>query len=321
MYSQENEEASINEIQSTKVTEETSPFDGFEEYLGPESGIIPRILADVFAYLSKQQGQKSVQISYLEIYNNEGFDLLSERLRSKTPRNVKDLSRVFAMTDARNKVHLKNLSLHEVRSMEHSFELLNQGNATRKIAETQLNEASSRSHCIFTIYITTKNPTKAEVTRSKINLVDLAGSERVSKWANVNKILLKETRNINLSLHHLQRVIEALSHKQLGKPPQKSQHVPFRSSLITLVLSDSLGGNSVTRMVATVSNELPNLDESISTCRFAQRVASIKNRIYANHTTDSDFLIARLKQEIEDLRSVKTISLLLRQYLFKKKVK
>lgn len=80
-----------------------------------------------------------------------------------------------------------------------------------------------------------------------------------------------EAIHINGSLHFLERVIVSLDKRAKGE----NIHIPYRDSLLTLVLRDSLGGNCKTRMVATVSPEEEDIDESICTCRFAARVGCI----------------------------------------------
>ena len=174
------------------------------------------------------------------------------------------------------------------------------GDTNRAIAETPMNQASTRSHCIFTVHIEGSVPGEATVRRSKLHLVDLAGSERIGR-AGVTGQLATEGKYINLSLHHLEHVIVALAERKKG------EHIPYRNSLLTSVLRDSLGGNSLTTMIATVSMEKKNISESLATCRFAQRVAMIKNEAVLNEELDPQLQIARLKRELgllkEQLRS------------------
>lgn len=144
--------------------------------------------------------------------------------------------------------------------------------------------------------------------RSKLNLVDLAGSERVYKTCATGQIL-QEAKHINLSLHYLEHVIVVLQKQALANKPTRSQpvtpscsstnstvsseyrqmktssgdrstrlFVPYRNSLLTMVLKDSLGGNCITAMIANLSLEKNNLMETLSTCRFSQRVACISNK-------------------------------------------
>ncbi|PKU47177.1 hypothetical protein llap_2551 [Limosa lapponica baueri] len=157
-----------------------------------------------------------------------------------------------------------------------------------------MNEASTRSHCIFTIHISSKEPGSATIRRSKLHLVDLAGSERVAKTG-VGGHLLTEAKYINLSLHYLEQVIIALAEKNRS-------HIPYRNSMMTSVLRDSLGGNCMTTMIATLSIDKRNIDESISTCRFAQRVALIKNEAVLNEEIDPRLMIVQLQKEIQELK-------------------
>ncbi|CAH2327169.1 kinesin KIF6 [Pelobates cultripes] len=157
-----------------------------------------------------------------------------------------------------------------------------------------MNQASTRSHCIFTIHISSKEPGSDTIRRSKLHLVDLAGSERVAK-SGVGGKLLTEAKYINLSLHYLEQVIIALAEKNRS-------HIPYRNSMMTSVLRDSLGGNCMTTMIATLSLDKRNIDESISTCRFAQRVALIKNEATLNEEIDPQLMIVRLKKEIQALK-------------------
>ena len=143
------------------------------------------------------------------------------------------------------------------------------GNFMRKVNATNLNQASSRSHCIFTLNIRGKNLSSLTEVYSKIHLVDLAGSERVSKSLAEGSVLT-EAKSINLSLTYLEQVIVSLNQKAKGKG--KAAHIPYRNSLLTTLLRDSLGGNCKTVMVATVSIDRSNIDETLSTLRFAQRV-------------------------------------------------
>ncbi|XP_075123451.1 kinesin-like protein KIF6 [Leptodactylus fuscus] len=198
------------------------------------------------------------------------------------------------MEDPDQNIHLKNLSLQPATTEEEALNLLFLGDTNRMIAETPMNQASTRSHCIFTIHISSKEPGSATVRRSKLHMVDLAGSERVAKTG-VGGQLLTEAKYINLSLHYLEQVIIALAEKNRS-------HIPYRNSMMTSVLRDSLGGNCMTTMIATLSLEKRNIDESISTCRFAQRVALIKNEAVLNEEIDPQLMIGRLKKEIQGLK-------------------
>ncbi|CAH8823544.1 unnamed protein product [Trichobilharzia szidati] len=266
---------------------------GAEKY--SERGIIPRCIAYLFDHFEKDTSSEfTLKISYMEIYNEIGYDLLDARhhIASK----LEDLPRVtlFEHTDA-GTVHLKNLSIHSASNTDEALNLLFMGDTNRIIAETPMNEASTRSHCIFTMHITSQTHGSSVIRRSKLHLVDLAGSERVYKCG-LDGTLLTEAKYINLSLHYLEQVIIALAEKQ-------RTHVPYRNSMMTMMLRDSLGGNCMTSMIATCSIEQENLQETLSTCRFAQRVALIKNEITLNEEQDPYLTINHLKSEIEHLKA------------------
>ncbi|NXT38465.1 KIF6 protein, partial [Pelecanoides urinatrix] len=263
---------------------------GAERY--SDRGIIPRTLSYIFDQLQKDSSKVyTTHVSYLEIYNECGYDLLDPRHEAS---RLEDLPKVAIMEDPDQNIHLKNLSLQQATNEEEALNLLFLGDTNRMIAETPMNQASTRSHCIFTIHLSSKEPGSATIRRSKLHLVDLAGSERVAKTG-VGGHLLTEAKYINLSLHYLEQVIIALAEKNRS-------HIPYRNSMMTSVLRDSLGGNCMTTMIATLSIDKRNIDESISTCRFAQRVALIKNEAVLNEEIDPRLMIVQLKKEIQELK-------------------
>ncbi|XP_064403567.1 kinesin-like protein KIF6 isoform X2 [Halichondria panicea] len=263
---------------------------GVERY--SERGVIPRTLSYLF-----QQFQKSpdtmftTHISYLEIYNDKGYDLLDPKHEAS---KLENLPKVTLLEDGGGTIHMKNLSMHPVTNEEESLNWLFIGDTNRIMAETPMNMASTRSHCIFTIHIMSREPGSDMLKKSKLHLVDLAGSERVGKTG-VSGTLLNEAKYINLSLLCLEQVIVALSEKS-------RTHIPYRNSMLTSVLRDSLGGNCMTTMIATCSVENKNIHETISTCRFSQRVALVKNEATLNKELDPKLMVARLKAEIQDLK-------------------
>ena len=161
-----------------------------------------------------------------------------------------------------------------------------------------MNERSSRSHCIFTIIV--ENSTKDEhgdhIKKGKLNLVDLAGSERTSKIKDVNGAegLQAETIHINLSLTALGKVIHALA-------SNKKQHIPYRDSKLTKLLMDSLGGNSKTVMIANIGPADYNIEETLTTLRYADRAKNIKNVPKVNEDP-KDAMIKKYKEELERLK-------------------
>lgn len=264
---------------------------GAENY--EDRGLIPRTLRLMFEAFRKGPAQYRMYISYLEIYQDSGYDLL----RDDSVRNLQDLPKVQLREDEDGNMHLRNLSVNLAASEEDALNLLFMGDTNRVVAETPMNDASTRSHCLFIIWVDSTEEGSDVVRRSKLHLVDLAGSERVSQTG-VNGRLLQEAKAINVSLHYLERVIVALHARSKGN----QAHVPYRDSMMTSVLRDSLGGNCKTTMVGCIAAEASNICESMSTCRFAQRVAQITNTARVNEELDPSLLIARLKKEVSDLK-------------------
>jgi len=139
-----------------------------------------------------------------------------------------------------------------------------------------------------------KSENSEGATQAKVNLVDLAGSERVAKTGSEG-IRLREANSINVALSALSQVINALANKQ--------NFIPYRSSVITLLLRESLGGNSKTIMVCAVSPADDNALETWSTLRYAQRAKEVQNKVKINRAVDSKVIIARLRREVVDLKA------------------
>ena len=181
--------------------------------------------------------------------------------------------------------------------------LMAEGNKLRTIAATNMNEQSSRSHAIFSITLTnTLHDVDVNTQRvSRISLVDLAGSEKLSLSTSNERF--KEGAEINLSLSTLGRVISALAERSERKSKRLSEIiVPYRDSTLTWILKDSLGGNSKTAMLATLSPADLQFEETLSTLRYATRVKRIKTRPVVNEDANVKF-IRELKQELLALRA------------------
>ena len=275
---------------------------GAEKY--KDRGIIPRTLEHIFKKCFQTNSTK-ISVSYIEIYNESGYDLLDEKHDLHNARDIKQklfqnaldaFPKVQLLEDQSGNISLRNLSIHEAKNEEEALGLLFLGDTNRAIAETPMNQASTRSHCIFTIHISNSESGSNKVRKSKLHLVDLAGSERVTK-TQVNGQLLNEAKYINLSLHFLEQVIVSLTTKK------SDSHVPYRNSMMTSILRDSLGGNCVTSMIATMSVNKFNINESVSTARFAQRVALVKNKAAINEVVDVGVMLERQKVEIARLKS------------------
>ena len=265
-----------------------------------DRGIIPRVISHLFRTMkdaSQSGASYSCYVSYLEIYNSIGYDLLVKYCGDNSSVDER-MPKVTMLEDEFGAFHFKGLSMHLVSSEEEALDLLFVGDTNRAIAATEMNENSTRSHCIFTIMLEKRQVGCDTVTRSKLNIVDLAGSERVSRTNSAGKIL-REAKYINSSLFFLEMVIVALYEKE---KKGKNVHIPYRNSMMTSVLRDSLGGNCKTIMIATISPESQHTDESISTCNFAQRVRCVKNKASINEEIEPELIIQRLKAEVRRLK-------------------
>ncbi|KAL0219428.1 hypothetical protein P9112_005081 [Eukaryota sp. TZLM1-RC] len=251
-------------------------------------GIIPRVLSDLFIAIDNQpELDFTIKIGFLEIYN----DSLTDLLRDVNDYNAPQLS-IQESQDGNISVSGQRLLIADTE--EKALSYLFEGEANRSVASHVLNQCSSRSHAIFSIFVEsrTKFESPEIVTFSKLHLVDLAGSERVKK-TNASGSTLDEAKFINKSLSFLEQVIVALD--------KKRSHVPFRQSKLGLLLKDSLV-NCNTTMIATISGELANLEETVSTLRFASRVRRLKTTVSKNSYIDPQARIKQLENEVKLLK-------------------
>ncbi|KAM4633657.1 kinesin-like protein KIF13B isoform 2-T2 [Polymixia lowei] len=261
-----------------------------------QPGLIPRLCSSLFSRTLKEarEGESfTVEVSYLEIYNEKVRDLLDPKGSRQTLR-VREHNVLGPYVDG-----LSRLAVANYKDVE---SLMSEGNKSRTVAATNMNEESSRSHAVFNIILThtlmdMQSGTSGEKV-SKLSLVDLAGSERAAKTGAAGE-RLKEGSNINKSLSTLGLVISALADQGAGK--NRNKFVPYRDSVLTWLLKDSLGGNSRTAMVATVSPAADNYDETLSTLRYADRAKSIVNHAVVNEDPNAR-IIRELREEVEKLR-------------------
>lgn len=265
---------------------------------GKEHGIIPNICQDMFNRINTIQQNKhltcTVEVSYLEIYNERVRDLLN-------PANKGHLKvREHPSTGP----YVEDLAKLVVRSFPEIENLMDEGNKARTVAATNMNETSSRSHAVFTLTLTQKRhdaETSMDTEKvAKISLVDLAGSERATSTG-ATGARLKEGAEINRSLSTLGRVIASLADLSSGKG-KKGSMVPYRDSILTWLLKDSLGGNSMTAMIAAISPADINFEETLSTLRYADSAKRIKNHAVVNEDPNAR-MIRELKEELAQLRS------------------
>ena len=270
---------------------------------GEESGIIPRICCSMFEQIEKCQNDKNlkctVEVSYLEIYNERVRDLLNPATKG----NLK--VREHPSTGP----YVEDLASLVVRSFKEIESLMDEGNKARTVAATNMNETSSRSHAVFTLTLTQRrhdDETNVDTEKvAKISLVDLAGSERATSTG-ATGARLKEGAEINRSLSTLGRVIAALADLSTGKKKNASI-IPYRDSILTWLLKDSLGGNSLTAMIAAISPADINYEETLSTLRYADSAKRIKNHAVVNEDPNAR-MIRELKAELAQLRSKLSVS-------------
>jgi len=250
-------------------------------------GITPRTFTQIMDYVSTapQDIEFLVRISFLEIYQDEVHDLLSRNTRQK-----------MEVKEGNNGFYVKNLTMYSVKSVKDMLKVLKKGQKTRAVGATAMNPGSSRSHCILTVIVeSSKKGDDGEdhYIQGKLNLVDLAGSERQKKTM-AKGDRLDEAKFINLSLSALGNVIKSLVNS-------RSTHIPFRDSKLTKLLSDSLGGNTKTVMIANIGPSESNLDETMSSLRYANRAKNIKNKPRINEDP-KDAMIRKMKDELSDLQ-------------------
>lgn len=259
-------------------------------------GIIPRMTATVFALIDREKEkhpsmQFLVTASYFELYNEVIFDLLDSSDRRKRPKGGLEIKEHPVLG-----VYVKNLQEVVIDSAAKMQSMIDQGMGNRTTASTQMNAESSRSHSVFTFKLHQKDLVdETKNLFAKVNLVDLAGSERQKSTGAVGATL-KEGANINKSLSALGNVINALVEASKGK---KGVFIPYRNSKLTRVLQESLGGNSITIMVAAMSRGLSSADETLSTLKYADRAKAIKVKAIKN---DESSQISRLNDEIRALK-------------------
>jgi hypothetical protein len=260
-------------------------------------GIIPRFANELYKrIICLNDVMINVEVSYLEIYNEKIYDLLSDYKNSN-----KKILRV--REHPQTGPYVEDLTIHVVNTFEELMDLLFSGKRRRATASTAANDESSRSHSIFTIFLSQLKKSddylmdKSSSCTSKINLVDLAGSERVGICGTSGE-RLKEGTLINKSLLTLGKVISQLAENGINN---KSVYVPYRDSVLTWLLKESLGGNSRTSMIATISPAKCHLEETLSTLRYAAIARRIVNFVRINEDPKAK-KIRELMEEIAILK-------------------
>jgi kinesin family protein 6/9 len=220
-----------------------------------QRGITPRSIQHIFRQISERPEYAFVvRVSYVEIYNESMYDLLSTAEGAPADAGSGDLN----IIETANGIAVKGLTHLIATTEQEALNYLFEGETNRQIAAHQLNRNSTRSHCVFTLHVESRSRVESseKVIRGKLNLVDLAGSERVKKTGSEGTIL-KEALYINKSLTFLEQVVVALADRN-------RDHVPYRQSKLTNMLKDSLGGNSKTLLIANVWGQAEHIEETVS---------------------------------------------------------
>lgn len=273
-------------------------------------GLIPRTCQDLFERIEAAQNETpnisyNVRVSYFEVYNEHVRDLLVPVVPNQAPYYLK------IRESPTEGPYVKDLTEVPVRSIDEILRYMKTGDNSRTTASTKMNDTSSRSHAVFTIMlkqihhdVETDETTERS---SRIRLVDLAGSER-AKATEATGQRLREGSNINKSLTTLGRVIAALADpksQRSGKGGRgKDTVVPYRDSILTWLLKDSLGGNSKTAMIACIAPS--DYEETLSTLRYADQAKRIRTRAVVNQdqisSAERDAQIAAMAEEIRNLQ-------------------
>ena len=269
-------------------------------------GLIPNILNFLFGQKeeakkiiiesSKEKVKKveyNLSCSCIEIYNEQLIDLLNNNSQFDKADEILKIRE-----DPKKGMYIENLTELEIDSAKKAKELLISGFKNRHVASTSMNRESSRSHLIYTLFLSTEFEIGEGVIvmrSSRMHLVDLAGSER-QKYTNTQGQRIKEAGNINKSLSILGNVINAVIEFNEGK----TKFVPFRDSKLTYYLKDSIGGNSKTVIIGNISQSYIQISETQSTLNFIQRAKMIKNK--AKIIENVNDIVKMLQNEIKALK-------------------
>lgn len=276
-----------------------------------QPGLIPRTCEDLFQRIESSVSPHisyTVRVSYFEVYNEHVRDLLAPP-RPSSDNHPYYLKIRESPTEG---PYIKDLTDLPVKNYHELLRFMRLGDSNRTTASTKMNDTSSRSHAVFTIMLKQIHhdlSTDATTERlARIRLVDLAGSER-AKATEATGARLREGSNINKSLTTLGRVIAALADPRHGRIHNGSKTrskdvVPYRDSILTWLLKDSLGGNSKTAMIACIAPS--DYDETLSTLRYADQAKHIRTRAIVNQDSVSaaerDAQIAEMQNTIRELQ-------------------
>lgn len=260
-------------------------------------GICPRALAEIFRIREEiTSGEYSVKVQWwmIELYWNKINDLiyLTNQVKAgKKPQNIVNPNQLKIRDDEQGIAYVENCIVTELEDEKSAIELYAEWIENRKSATTNYNEHSSRSHLIFSIILEIQNKKTKSYTFSKISVIDLAGSENLKNED--NKIRKEEGIYVNKSLSALRNVIS-----ELTKTGEKPLHIPYRNSHLTLLMRDSLGGNSKTLVIWNISPALSCFEQTKQSLLWASMLKNVKNHAVKNKESEE---WTKLKEENKNL--------------------
>ncbi|KAJ4370564.1 Kinesin-like protein kip2 [Neocucurbitaria cava] len=295
-------------------------------------GVIPLAITDIFSYIRETPHREFLlRVSYLEIYNERIHDLLAGPVVGMNGQPGPQ-EEIKLREDSKRGVYATPLKEEIVQSPTQLLRVIARGDNARRVAGTQFNARSSRSHAVVQIVVESREraPGPAASSSNKrsaiipggvrvstLSLIDLAGSEKAAD----NKERRTEGSHINKSLLTLGTVIGRLasdkekSEKEKGKG---DKHLPYRDSKLTRLLQPALSGNSLVSILCTiqigasgsVAAAISHTGETLNTLKFASRA---KNNI-VSHAKKADesmgaggdagsrALLDRYRLEIQELK-------------------
>ncbi|XP_004410280.1 PREDICTED: kinesin-like protein KIF20B isoform 2 [Odobenus rosmarus divergens] len=232
----------------------------------------------------------SVWVSFFEIYNEYIYDLFVPVFKFQK-RKMLRLSQ-----DVKGYSFIKDLQWIQVSDSKEAYRLLKLGIKHQSVAFTKLNNASSRSHSIFTIRILQiEDSEMPRVVRvSELCLCDLAGSERSMKTQNEGE-RLRETGNINTSLLTLGKCINVLKNSEKSK---FQQHVPFRESKLTHYFQSFFNGKGKICMIVNISQCYFAYDETLNVLKFSAIAQKVCVPDILNSSQEKSFGPAKSSQDV-----------------------
>ncbi|XP_055959393.1 centromere-associated protein E isoform X3 [Patella vulgata] len=243
-------------------------------------GLIALAIDEIFEYINEAPNKQFLlRITYMEIYNEKIYDLLSSEEK---------VIKIQENTD--HQINVIGLVEQHVTCKEEVFSVVKQGDNRRRTSATAQNDRSSRSHSILRVIIESRETAEEDaVMVSHLNFVD--SEKAVDKTGEV----FKEGCAINKSLFTLSQVISKLSEGD------GEGYISNLDSKLTRILQNALGGNSKTAMICTISPT--SIEESHSTLKFASRAKKIKNKPHLNEVFNGDAaLLKKYRMEIQRLQ-------------------